>query len=138
MLSHFPSQTPNNNHKGGLEKPSMPLLQIDSLRCYDLVAIALLLLALDVAMYLWNTRGTQLSHEETALLRQYNEQVAIVNRLNSVETFVEQSKAIRKMNTIKKQMQELAGALASYTGCWCWIGSYLTLCVLTRVCCVVW
>lgn len=116
----------------------MSLLQIESLRCYDLVAIALLLLVLDVAMHLWNTRGTQLSQEETALLRQYNEQVAIVNRLNSVETFVEQSKAIRKMNTVKKQMQELAGALASYTGCWCWIGSYLTVCVLTRVCCVVW
>lgn len=86
------------------------VLQIESLRCYDLVVIALLLLALDAAMHLWNTRGTQLSQEETALLKQYNEQVAIVNRLNSVETFVEQSKAIRKMNTVKKQMQELAGA----------------------------
>ncbi|TYZ63124.1 hypothetical protein PybrP1_008207 [[Pythium] brassicae (nom. inval.)] len=84
------------------------MLPIDALRCYDLVLIAVLMLALDAAMLAWNGRGQQLSPTELALLRQYNEHVAVVNRLNSVETFVEQSKAIRRMNAVKKQMQELA------------------------------
>lgn len=93
----------------------MAFLPIETLRCYDVVAIAVLMFTLDIAMHLWNQRGTQLSPQETALLKQYNDQVAIVNRLNSVETFVEQSKAIRKMNTVKKQMQELAGVLLLLT-----------------------
>lgn len=96
------------------------LLPIESLRCYDLVLIAFVMLALDAAVYVWSQRGTQLSPQEAALLKQYNEQVVIVNRLNSVETFVEQSKAIRKMNTVKKQMQELAGALCMDVCAWLW------------------
>lgn len=91
-------------------------LPIDALRCYDLVLIAVLMLALDAVMLFWNTRGQQLSPTELTLLRQYNEHVVVVNRLNSVETFVEQSKAIRRMNTVKKQMQELAGASCTVQG----------------------
>ncbi|TMW69406.1 hypothetical protein Poli38472_001562 [Pythium oligandrum] len=86
----------------------MELLSVDRLRCYDVVVIAVVMLVVDVAMALWSRQGTQLSLEEVVLLKKYNEQVQIVNRLKSVETFVEQSKAIRKMNAIKKQMQELA------------------------------
>lgn len=88
-------------------------MEIESLKCVDVLAIALLMLAVDVVMKLWNTRGTRMTAQELELLTQYNAQVVIVNRLNSVETFVAQSKAIRQMNTIKKQMQELAGKQAS-------------------------
>lgn len=83
-------------------------MEIESLKCFDVLAIALLMLAVDVIMKLWNTRGTRMTPQELELLKQYNAQVVIVNRLNSVETFVAQSKAIRQMNSIKKQMQELA------------------------------
>ncbi|GLE03271.1 hypothetical protein PINS_up012161 [Pythium insidiosum] len=81
---------------------------IEQLKCYDVLVIAVIVLAIDFFMSLWNGRGEKLSSEELALMKQYNEQVRVVNRLNSVETFVEQSKAIRKMNAIKKSMQELA------------------------------
>jgi hypothetical protein len=90
------------------------VLGLDRLRCYDVLLIAFVMLAIDIAVALWNRRGTQLSPEEVVLLKQYNDQVRVVNKLNSVETFVEQSKAIRKMNNIKKQMQELAGVVGLY------------------------
>lgn len=106
-------------------------LPIDALRCYDLVFIAALMLTLDAVFLAWNGRGQQLSPPELALLRQYNEHVAVVNRLNSVETFVEQSKAIRRMNTTKKQMQELAGGRACVRVRWMRCGS-LTIDWLTR------
>lgn len=86
----------------------MALLAVDQVLCYDVLAIAVVVLVVEVIMALWSRRGNKLSPEEAALLKQYNEQVRVVNRLNSVETFVEQSKAIRKMNSIKKQMQERA------------------------------
>lgn len=99
-------------------------MEIESLKCVDVLAIALLMLAVDVVMKLWNTRGTRMTAQELELLKQYNAQVVIVNRLNSVETFVAQSKAIRQMNTIKKQMQELAGTESQLTPCVC----YLMIC----------
>ncbi|GMF32884.1 unnamed protein product [Phytophthora fragariaefolia] len=83
---------------------------IAALKALDVLLIALLVLAVDLAVKLWNDRGAQLSPAEQKLLREYNAQVRLVNRLNSVETFVEQAKATRKMNAIKKQLQELAGA----------------------------
>ncbi|DBA02026.1 TPA: hypothetical protein N0F65_000273 [Lagenidium giganteum] len=86
----------------------MSLTQIELVRCGDVVIIAVIVLLVDICMNLWNKRGTHLTAEEIAVLKQYNEQVRIVNKLNSVETFVEQSKAIRRMNALKKEMQELA------------------------------
>ncbi len=90
----------------------MELFRVEQIKVYDVLYIAFVMLVVDAFMYFWNNRGTKLSSEELELLQQYNEQVHIVNRLNSVDTFVEQSKAIRKMNNIKKQMQELAGNLS--------------------------
>jgi hypothetical protein len=84
---------------------------IDKIKCYDLLGITLVMFILDFMMYVWNNRGNKLTLQELELSQVYNQQVQLVDRLNSVDTFVEQSKAIRKMNSIKKQMQELAGEL---------------------------
>ncbi|KAH7491606.1 hypothetical protein PRIC1_002986 [Phytophthora ramorum] len=84
------------------------LPSITALKVYDVLLIAVVVLAVDLAMKLWNGRGAQLSPAEQKLLVEYNEQVRLVNRLNSVETFVEQAKATRQMNSLKKEMQELA------------------------------
>ncbi|KAE9214662.1 hypothetical protein PF005_g9736 [Phytophthora fragariae] len=81
---------------------------ISALKVYDVLLIAVLVFAVDLAMKLWSDRGAQLSPAEQKLLGEYNAQVRLVNRLNSVETFVEQAKATRKMNALKKEMQELA------------------------------
>lgn len=89
---------------------TMALLELERLRCADVLLIAGVVLLLDLLMRLWSRRGSQLSPEEQTLLRAYNEQVRVVAKLRSVDMFVEQAKATRKMNTIKKQMQELAGA----------------------------
>lgn len=86
-------------------------VEVERLQCYDVLAIALVVFSLELVMRLWGRRGEQLTPEEQALMGEYNEQVRLVNRLNSVDTFVEQSKATRKMNSLKKQMQELAGGL---------------------------
>lgn len=86
-------------------------LAVERLQCADVLLIAALVLLADALMRLWARRGAALSPEEQALLRQYNEQVRVVNRLNSVDMFVEQAKATRRMNTLKKEMQELAGTL---------------------------
>ncbi|ETI42434.1 hypothetical protein F441_12419 [Phytophthora nicotianae CJ01A1] len=87
---------------------TMELPTITALKVYDVLLIALVMFAMDLAMKLWNGRGTQLSPAEQKLMGEYNAQVRLVNRLNSVETFVEQAKATRKMNALKKEMQELA------------------------------
>ncbi|KAL3663132.1 hypothetical protein V7S43_011544 [Phytophthora oleae] len=87
---------------------------ITSLKVYDVLLIAAIMFAVDLTVKLWNGRGVQLSPAEQKLLGEYNAQVRLVNRLNSVETFVEQAKATRKMNALKKEMQELAvGRLAT-------------------------
>lgn len=85
-------------------------LELERLQCADVLLIAGVVFLMDMLMRLWSRRGAQLSPEEQALLMEYNEQVRVVNRLSSVEMFVEQAKATRRMNTLKKQMQELAGA----------------------------
>ncbi|RLN98938.1 hypothetical protein BBJ28_00016549 [Nothophytophthora sp. Chile5] len=90
------------------------LLSISALKCYDVLLVAAVMLAADLAMKLWSGRGAQLSPAEQTLLVEYNAQVRLVNRLNSVETFVEQAKATRQMNALKKQLQELAGV--SFSG----------------------
>jgi len=82
---------------------------VTALKVYDVLLIALVVFAVDLAVKLWSGRGAQLSPAEQKLLSEYNAQVRLVNRLNSVETFVEQAKATRKMNALKKEMQELAG-----------------------------
>ncbi|CEG45678.1 uncharacterized protein PHALS_01961 [Plasmopara halstedii] len=79
------------------------------LRAHDVVLIAVIMFAIDLTMKIWNSRRLQLSPVEQKLLNEYNTQVRLVNRLNSVETFVEQAKATRKLNSLKKEMQELAG-----------------------------
>ncbi|RLN51734.1 hypothetical protein BBJ29_006885 [Phytophthora kernoviae] len=81
---------------------------ITALKVYDVLLVAVVVFVMDLAMKLWNGRGSQLSLAEQKLLNEYNAQVRLVNRLNSVETFVEQAKATRKMNVLKKEMQELA------------------------------
>ncbi|KAG1683962.1 hypothetical protein DVH05_012274 [Phytophthora capsici] len=81
---------------------------ITSLKVYDVLLVAALMFTVDLAVKLRNGRGAQLSPAEQKLLGEYNAQVRLVNRLNSVETFVEQAKATRKMNALKKEMQELA------------------------------
>ncbi|CAH0473193.1 unnamed protein product [Peronospora belbahrii] len=81
---------------------------IITLKVYDVLLIAGVMLAIDLAVYLWNRNGTQPTLAEQKLMGEYNAQVRLVNRLNSVETFVEQAKATRKMNAIKKKIQELA------------------------------
>ncbi|KAI9917383.1 hypothetical protein PsorP6_012948 [Peronosclerospora sorghi] len=80
---------------------------IKALKILDVLWIAFVMFAMDLFMKLWNGRGSQLSPAEKTLLREYNEQVRLVNRLNSVETFVEQAKATRKMNALKKEIEEL-------------------------------
>lgn len=81
---------------------------ITALKVYDVSLIAVLIFALNLIMKMWNNRGSQLSPVEQEMLGEYNAQVRLVNRLNSVETFVEQAKATRKMNSLKKKLQELA------------------------------
>ncbi|RLN86782.1 hypothetical protein BBJ28_00013900 [Nothophytophthora sp. Chile5] len=90
------------------------LPSISALKCYDVLLVAAVMFAADLAMKLWSGRGAQLSPAEQTLLVEYNAQVRLVNRLNSVETFVEQAKATRQMNALKKRLQELAGA--SFSG----------------------
>lgn len=81
----------------------MELPTISALKVYDVLLIALVVFAVDLAMKLWNGRGAQLSPAEQKLLGEYNAQVRLVNRLNSVETFVEQAKATRKMNALRRR-----------------------------------
>ncbi|TDH71492.1 hypothetical protein CCR75_006496 [Bremia lactucae] len=81
---------------------------ITALEVYDVLIIAVVIFALDLAMKILSERGAHLSPAERKLLGDYNAQLRLVNRLNSVEMFVEQAKATRKMNALKKEMQQLA------------------------------
>ncbi|CAI5724411.1 unnamed protein product [Hyaloperonospora brassicae] len=81
---------------------------ISALEVVDVLLIAVVIASMDVAVGVWKARRLQLSSSETKLLAEYNAQVRLVNRLNSVETFVAQAKATRRMNALKKELQALA------------------------------
>ena len=111
---------------------------ISTLEVVDVLLIAVVIASTDVAVRVWKARRLQLSSSETKLLDEYNAQVRLVNRLNSVETFVAQAKATRRMNALKKELQALAGeecVLSLRSGA---TDSATTLCccVETDECCI--
>ena len=82
---------------------------ITTLKVVDVLLIAVVIGSIDVAVKVWKVRRLEMSSTETKRLAEYNAQVRLVKCLNSVETFVEQAKATRRMNALKKELLALAG-----------------------------
>nr|CCA25436.1 conserved hypothetical protein [Albugo laibachii Nc14] len=68
--------------------------------------VACIVFMMDLLLFCYKKSSRMVSVEEKDLLEQYNRQVYVVKRLNSVETFVEQSKATRRMNAIKAELDK--------------------------------
>uniref|UniRef100_M4B8F6 Guided entry of tail-anchored proteins 1 n=1 Tax=Hyaloperonospora arabidopsidis (strain Emoy2) TaxID=559515 RepID=M4B8F6_HYAAE len=81
---------------------------ITTLKVVDVLLIAVVIGSIDVAVKVWKGRRLEMSSTETKRLAEYNAQVRLVKCLNSVETFVEQAKATRRMNALKKELLALA------------------------------
>lgn len=82
---------------------------LTEIRYYDVLLLACIVFMMDLLLFCYRKSSTRLSGEEKKLFDLYNRQICVVNRLNSVETFVEQSKAMRHMNAIKVELDKLVG-----------------------------
>ena len=83
---------------------------LTEIRYYDVLMVACIVFMMDLLLFCYKKSSRMVSVEEKDLLEQYNRQVYVVKRLNSVETFVEQSKATRRMNAIKAELDKFDGA----------------------------
>ncbi|RHY03320.1 hypothetical protein DYB25_011154 [Aphanomyces astaci] len=74
----------------------------------SLLVLTLLCVMVEVLLHVLQTRGSRPTQAELALQRQHAVLAVQAKKLNSVDMFVEHSKLVRQMNTIKKQEQTLA------------------------------
>ncbi|KAF0699470.1 Aste57867_9940 [Aphanomyces stellatus] len=81
---------------------------IQELDAQSLLVLTILCAAVEIILHVITTRGSRPSEGELALQREHAVLAAKAKKLNSVDMFVEHSKFLRQMNTIKKKEQTLA------------------------------
>ncbi|ETV91767.1 hypothetical protein H310_13825 [Aphanomyces invadans] len=73
-----------------------------------LLVLTLVCIAVEAVLHAIQTRGSRPTQAELTLQRQHAVLSVQAKKLNSVDMFVEHSKLLRQMNTVKKQEQSLA------------------------------
>ncbi|KAG9412118.1 hypothetical protein AC1031_017747 [Aphanomyces cochlioides] len=81
---------------------------IQEIDASGVLILTLLCVLVELALHFLQLRGSRPSAQEIALQKEHATLAAKAKKLNSVDMFVEHSKVLRQMNTVKKQEQTLA------------------------------
>ncbi|OQS01745.1 hypothetical protein ACHHYP_20014 [Achlya hypogyna] len=83
----------------------MALRLVEDIDATGLLLLTLLCVIVEATMHWYQTRGERPGPKELRLQKEHAALAATAKKLNSVDMFVEHSKVLRQMNTLKKQEQ---------------------------------